>query len=61
MKTSDRMFDKQEYTSPEIVSVELDIAISLAFDSEPPIGPGEPSGYNQTDPFALRDYPGKVC
>ena len=61
MKTSDRMFDKQEYTSPEIVSVELDIAISLALESEPPLGPGEELfGYNKNEPFTFRDYPEKV-
>jgi hypothetical protein len=54
MKTSDRMFDKQEYNSPEIASVELDVAISLALESEPPIGPGEDLlGSLQRVPFEI--------
>lgn len=54
MKTSDKMLDKQEYNSPEIRCVELDVAISLALESEPPIGPGEgPYGSLQPDLFEI--------
>jgi hypothetical protein len=54
MKTSDKMLDKQEYNSPEIRCVELDVAISLALESEPPIGPGEDLYMSvQSDPFAI--------
>lgn len=54
MKTSDKIEDKQPYNSPEIASVELDVAISLALESEPPIGPGEDLYMSvQSDPFAM--------
>lgn len=54
MKTSDRMLDKQPYDSPVIASIELDVAISLALESEPPLGPGEELlGYMQRDPIEI--------
>ena len=33
--------NKKEYFAPKIVNVVLDNEISLALESEPPIGPGE--------------------
>jgi len=54
MKTSDKIVEKKEYNSPEIRCVELDVAISLALESEPPIGPGEDLlGSLQRVPFEI--------
>ena len=36
---------KNDYITPLIVCVELDNEISLALESMPPSGPGEPTGY----------------
>lgn len=55
MKTTERLIEKQIYNSPEIVRVELDNEISLALESNPPLGPGEGASlapeYLNNDPF----------
>ena len=47
---------KQVYSTPAIVSVELDNDISLQLSSVPPIGPGETSlspEFLRADPFKV--------
>jgi len=57
MKTAEKNTKKRMYISPEIVCVKLDNEISLALESTPPAGPGEPgyigktSVYFNNDPF----------
>ncbi|NDP20428.1 MAG: hypothetical protein GZ091_05035 [Paludibacter sp.] len=49
------MNEKKEYTAPAIEIIELDNEISLALESNPPIGPGETGllapEYLKNDPF----------
>lgn len=49
--------NRQEYSTPLIISVKLDSAISLALESVPATGPGEPTGfapeYFRTEPFKI--------
>ncbi len=49
------MKEKKKYKAPEIVKIELDNEISLALESEPPIGPEEGAKltpeYLKNDPF----------
>lgn len=42
--------NKQEYITPQIISIKLDYEISLALQSEPPVGPEETSNSFQS-PF----------
>jgi hypothetical protein len=45
--------EKKQYIEPEIEHIELDNEISLALQSEPPLGPGEEAGLQShvKDPF----------
>lgn len=43
--------EKKKYISPKIELITLDNEISLALESTPPPGPGEPLGFNQQNPF----------
>jgi hypothetical protein len=49
------METKKKYTAPRIECIPLDNEISLALQSEPPLGPGESlsltSEYMNNDPF----------
>jgi len=53
MKT--QTIEKRNYNSPFIQSIQLDNEISLALESSPPFGPGEPlvstPEYFNNDPF----------
>ncbi len=44
MKPTDKIIAKRMYLNPTIELIKLDNEISLALQSEPPAGPGEP-GY----------------
>ncbi len=44
MKTTEEIISKRMYLNPTIELIKLDNEISLALQSEPPAGPGEP-GY----------------
>ena len=37
---------KINYSTPQIICVQLDNEIALALQSAPPAGPGEPTGYS---------------
>ena len=48
--------NKRKYITPEVAIIKLDNEISLALESEPPVGPGEGSGayapeYMKQNPF----------
>lgn len=51
MKTIDKISEKQIYSRPEIVCIELDNEISLSLQSDPPIGPDEGLGINISELF----------
>lgn len=43
--------EKKIYNAPQVELITLDNEISLALESTPPPGPGEPLGFNQQNPF----------
>lgn len=55
MKTENKITEKRIYNSPGIVSIKIDSEITLALESEPPVGPGEGFSlapvYFNNDPF----------
>lgn len=53
MKTTHKMTEKRMYNKPEIVSIELDKEISLALESNPPIGSDEGLGMNASEQFTI--------
>lgn len=48
-------FTKKEYNAPEIIKIVLDCQISLAMESDPPIGPEESQNFiiekTNTNPY----------
>jgi hypothetical protein len=55
MKTQIENSAKRTYLAPQIEQIKLDNEISLALESSPPTGPGEPTSqapeYFNNDPF----------
>jgi len=55
MKTQIETSAKRTYLAPQIERIKLDNDISLALESSPPTGPGEPTSqapeYFNNDPF----------
>ncbi len=55
MKTQIETTAKRAYFAPQIEQIKLDNEISLALESSPPTGPGEPTSqapeYFNNDPF----------
>jgi hypothetical protein len=50
---------KRDYTAPVIEQIQLDNEISLALESAPPAGPGEP-GYLGKSPEFFNNDPFKI-
>jgi hypothetical protein len=57
MKDIEKMTEKRIYKNPAIKLIKLDNEISLALQSEPPLGPGEGTllapEYMNNDPFKI--------
>lgn len=51
MKTKEIKSEKRIYSNPEIIIIELDNEISLALESNPPLGPDEVVQSTQINPF----------
>ena len=51
MRTKENITEKRIYLHPEITCIELDNEISLALESNPPLGPDEVVQSTQSNPF----------
>ncbi len=47
--------EKKKYIAPRIEIIFLDNEISLALESNPPLGPGEGIGFNQNHPMKINE------
>jgi hypothetical protein len=55
MKTQMENNQKRAYIAPQIEQIKLDNEISLALESAPPAGPGEPGGFSKAPEYFNND------